>query len=73
MSLKVQQISLNENFAALPCHAVCRSSAKGVRALDQDYTNDENNIREAQNIALRVVDMNYPNRNRDSPPDGARA
>jgi len=30
--------------------------------LDLDFTSDDNKIREAQNIALRVVDMNYPNR-----------
>lgn len=33
-----------------------------TRHLDQDYTNDENKIREAQNVVLKVVDMNYPNR-----------
>lgn len=31
-----------------------------TRHLDQDYTNDENNIREAVNIVSRVVDTNYP-------------
>lgn len=33
-----------------------------TRHLDLDFANDENKIREAQNIALRVIDMNYPNR-----------
>ncbi len=33
------------------------------RHLDQDYSNDENKIREAQNVALKVVDMSYPERN----------
>lgn len=31
-----------------------------TRHLDQDYTNDENNIREAVSVMLEVVDMNYP-------------
>jgi len=31
-----------------------------TKHLDQDYTNDENNIREAVSVMLEVVDMNYP-------------
>ncbi len=31
-----------------------------TRHLDQDYTNDENNIREAVSVILEVVDVNYP-------------
>jgi len=31
-----------------------------TRHLDQDYTNDENNIREAVSVVFEVVDMNYP-------------
>jgi hypothetical protein len=33
-----------------------------TRHLDQDYSNDEEVIRQATNEALRVVDMNYPER-----------
>jgi uncharacterized membrane protein YgaE (UPF0421/DUF939 family) len=33
-----------------------------TRHLDQDYDNDDNNIRVAMNVALKVVNMNYPNR-----------
>lgn len=33
-----------------------------TRHLDQDYTNDENNIRQATNTMLGVVNMNYPQR-----------
>jgi len=33
-----------------------------TRHLDQDYANDDNNIRVAVNVALDVVNMNYPNR-----------
>jgi hypothetical protein len=32
-----------------------------TRHLDQDYDNDDNNIRVAMNVALNVVNMNYPN------------
>ena len=31
-----------------------------TKHLDQDYTNDENNIREAVSVMLEIVDMNYP-------------
>ncbi len=31
-----------------------------TKHLDQDYTNDENNIREAVSVMLEVVDVNYP-------------
>jgi len=31
-----------------------------TKHLDQDYTNDENNIREAVSVMLEVVEMNYP-------------
>ena len=33
-----------------------------TRHLDQDYSNDENNIREAVGFALGVVNRNYPDR-----------
>lgn len=33
-----------------------------TRHLDQDYTNDENNIRDAYGFVLGIVNMNYPNR-----------
>jgi hypothetical protein len=33
-----------------------------TKHLDQDYSNDENNIRQAADLAMQVVDMNYPER-----------
>ena len=33
-----------------------------TKHLDQDYANDENNIRQAADLAMSVINMNYPDR-----------